>query len=226
MRSWPFLAFALFGAAGCANGVATDDTASELSVDSGGADPDVSAPAQPASTEAGLPDSDTSDASNDAGGATDTGSPTDDAAPDAAPTACAAANTCAAATVIPQISGDTGNDTRTAQGTTSEWLQVLATEDDGSVFGKDLRVKATLTSPPGTSFALYLYRGPDAPMLACGMNPAEQSTLTSGTNSVSDVWPDNLGHTDSKIVTLEVRNVSGTCDATATWTLTVMGDTN
>jgi hypothetical protein len=158
----------------------------------------------------------------------DTGTPdaSGDASGSDASTLCPPPNACASAKALPQLSADTGNDVRTVQGTTSEWVQVLATENGGSIFGHDLRIKATLVSPPGENFDLYLYQGGDAPALPCGIGPSSTSVLTIGTDTVTDKWDDQGDHPDTKIITFEVRHVSGTCAPGAQWTLSVMGNVN
>jgi hypothetical protein len=218
-----------FVVVGCAVGTVADDGTepAEPAAASGAAQDDASPPEQLASTEAGVPDAILG--SHDAGGgdaATDSSAADTGAADTGSSASCAASNACSGATVVAQLSADTGADTRSAQGSTSEWLQVLATENDGSLGGHDLRIKATLDSPPGTTFDLFLYRGADAPALACGSAPTASSTLGSGTQTATDLWTDNYAHTDSKIITIEVRHISGSCSPSAQWTLTLTGNTN
>jgi hypothetical protein len=212
---------------GCAVGSTEDDNPSEPD-DEAGTDIDASGSSHPFSTDASVTDAARpTDAAKPSDALADTSNPpgpAPDAGSDAA--ACVAPQACSAAVALSAVSADTGRDTRSAKGTTSEWVQVLATEDDGNVFGKDLRIKATLDSPPGTNFDLYLYRGPDAPALACSSTPKASSVLTTGTDTVTDLWSDNTGHNDAKVITFEVRHVSGPCDGSAQWTLTVTGDTN
>ena len=212
--------------AACAVDGVVEDNGADPGTDTADAALDASPGTNPASRDAGNTDASRADAPGDSArpdtGAADSGQ---DAAPDGS-AQCAAANNCPTATALPQVSADTGNDVRTTQGTTSQWVQVLATEDNGNWFGHDLRIKATLASPPGTNFDLYLYQGPDAPGLACGLSPKATSVLAIGTDTVADLWSDNANHDDAKIVTFEVRHVSGACAPGAQWTLTVTGDTN
>jgi hypothetical protein len=55
------------------------------------------------------------------------------------------------------VSGDTRNDSVSAQGTTGAWLHVGVTEDDSAWSGRPLHIRATLTSPPAAAFELRAY---------------------------------------------------------------------
>jgi hypothetical protein len=88
-----------------------------------------------------------------------------------------------------------------------------------------LSFKATLTSPPGITFQLFAYKG-------SGSGPNCGATPTAGTGSPSVVdktWPDNWGSDDSTWYVLEIRHISGgenaACDPSATWSLSVDGNT-
>ena len=217
-----FVALAVAAAGACAYGVspATDSTVTDGGVGTGRVD-------------AG--DGDASDASGDfdAGGplvdaAGGDGSGGDGASGD---TSCTSPNACANARDIGQVSGDTSPSTNsvTATGSTSEWLTLKVTEDDSSPVGHGMGLKVTLAGPPGTNYDLYLYvdTGGSATSRACGTpttssrNPAgqtDQATLSWGEGSVAN------GSDDTRIVTIEVRNVSGPCGLDNPWTIVAQGN--
>jgi len=156
-----------------------------------------------------------------------------DAAPDGGGTdggttgSCASPNTCPAATDLGTVSGDTGADTKTFQGSGSQWLKVRVSEDDSSVFGVELQMRAELQSPAGTNFNLFLYRAGSSSGQECSA-VTTSSTSTSAFDSASMSWGEGTisnGNDDDRTVTVEVRHVSGTCAPAAKWTLTVRGDT-
>ena len=99
---------------------------------------------------------------------------------------------------------------------------VLVNDSNAYGINHDESYTATLKSPPGMPFDLYVYTG-DASSPNCLATPV----LGSGTpESVSDQWPDVVFQDDSRWITFEVRSVSGQpCTPTAKWTLTVVGNT-
>ncbi len=139
---------------------------------------------------------------------------------------CAATNKCIAATDLGSVSGDTGSDTKSAQGHTSQWFTVRVTENDSDLFGVSLQLTATLTSPSGTNYDLYLYV-PSSDTLECSAVSA-QSTSTSVNDSASVEFGEggglSNGSKDDRTVTVEVRHVSGTCDPNQKWTLNLAGN--
>ena len=141
---------------------------------------------------------------------------------------CASPNTCVGATDLGSISGDTGADTKTGQGSGSQWFKVRVTENDNGVFAVPLIAKAELTSPPGTNFDVYLYVAGSLSGQECSAVSAS-STSTSNFDSAKVEFGESgtfsNGSDDSRTVTVEVRWVSGTCSPTAKWSLTVRGDT-
>jgi len=141
-------------------------------------------------------------------------------------TSCSAPNTCPTSTSLGSISGDTGSDMQTAQGTTSQWFTVRVTENDSSVFANSLEMKATLVSPAGANFDLYVYV-PGSDTLECSAVSAS-STSTSATDTAGVEFGESgtfsNGNDDSRTVTVEVRHVSGTCSAGSKWTLTLVGN--
>lgn len=113
------------------------------------------------------------------------------------------------------VSGDTGSDVINLTGSTSHWIKVVVGED--SLSGASLKLTATLTSPPGTNFDLYLHS------VSCA-SPTTSSTTT-GVDTAKVVIPDaTIGLPDDQWVLIEVRHVSGTCDPSAKWTLKLEGN--
>ena len=184
---------------------------------------------KPTEGEDAAPPAEEEDASTvDSGGSTDAGAP--DAAPDSGTGGgtCASANTCPGATDLGSISGDTGADTKTAQGSGSQWFKVRVTENDSNLFGLSLLAKAELISPPGTNFDLFVYVGSSASSQSCS-SPTTSSTSTGADSTVAEFGESSggisNGSSDERLVTVEVRWVSGTCLPTAKWSLTVRGNT-
>ena len=140
--------------------------------------------------------------------------------------ACTSPNTCSAAVNLGEVSGDKGADVKTAQGHTSQWFTVRVTEDDSDIVGVELGMTATLTSPPGTNYDLYIYV-PGSDTLECSA-VSHQSTSSSATDTATARFGEggvlSNGSSDDRTVTVEVRHVSGTCDATKKWTLKVEGN--
>ena len=138
---------------------------------------------------------------------------------------CASPNACAGATDLGSISGDTGSDSKSAQGSGSQWFKVRVTEDDSGFFGLSLLAKAQLTSPPGTNFDLFVYLADNGSALEC--STVTKSSTTTGAESAPVEWGEGAlanGNADDRNVTIEVRWVSGTCSPSAKWTLTVRGN--
>lgn len=141
---------------------------------------------------------------------------------------CDATTQCYSPTHLGSMRGDKGSDVITKQGTTSQWFSVHVTEADsgfGAIDPVPMRLRVTLTSPPGTNYDLFLY-GEDS---VCGTPDAESTS--SSTEDVVSVWwgehpsdPFSNSVDDSQTVTLEVRAVSGTCSSDAPYTLTIEGN--
>ncbi len=167
-------------------------------------------------------DAGAADASSDAGSKADGG----DGGTTTTGVPCTASNTCAAATDLGAVSGDTGGAVLTAQGTGSQWFRVYVTEDDDGVAGVKLRASATLTSPAGTNFDLYLYNGSSSSHECSAVSA--QSTNGSGMDQASVSFGEGgvlaNGSNDSRYVTVEVRHVSGTCSSNAKWSLSFNGN--
>lgn len=206
-------------AEGTADGVAAEDFLATTPADAGETEKEsvtIPPPSSPPSEDDDADAGSTVDAGSDAGGNTDAGG--------FGGVACTAPNTCASSVNLGSVRGDNGADTKSAQGHTSQWFTIRVTEDDHGVLGKDLWMTATLTSPPGTNFDLYLYV-PETDTLACTA-VSEQSSNASGTDSAAAKFGEGFsnGSDDSRTVTVEVRHVSGTCDPNKKWTLTVAGN--
>ena len=172
-------------------------------VDSGGTDPD-------AGTK--------SDAAPDSGSDSGTGG-----------AGCASPNVCTGATDLGTVSGDKNADTKTAQGSGSQWFTVRVTENDNTIFGAPEQVRADLQSPTGTHFDLFVYVAGGAAGQECSA-VTTSSTSAGGFNTAATSWGESAsgfsnGSDDSRTVTVEVRHVSGTCAPAAKWTLTFRGNT-
>jgi hypothetical protein len=175
--------------------------------------------------DAGVPDMDAGGGGVDAGGTPDAGG---GGGGGGGGTSCASANVCAGATDLGTISGDTGSDSKTAQGTGSYWFTVRVTENDSSISPLTLLTKAELTSPPGTNFDLFVYVASGGSGQECSAVKAS-STNASGLDTAKAEWGEtgifSNGSSDDRTVTVEVRWISGTCSAATPWTLTVYGNT-
>jgi hypothetical protein len=149
-----------------------------------------------------------------AGGGQGGGGPCDFTAP----------KSCSIADALPEIKGDDGNDLRTASGTTSRWFHIYVSESVSSpVTFPQLSYTATLSSPPGMDYDLYVYTGDD-------QGPNCLATPVKGTGnpeSVTDTWGDSIAAEDGTWLALEVRYVSGSdCGPGDTWTLEIEGHTD
>jgi hypothetical protein len=159
-------------------------------------------------------------------------SPTTDAATDASSgdgsTSCAPATTCQTGGAIGSISGDTSPASNgvTRTGTSSAWFAVLVTENDNGVGGKAMGARAQLATTTGANYDLHVWMSPSAAPTArvCNML-AGSSTLPDGQiEEVNLSWGEGIGGNnadDTRIVMLEVRHVSGPCEAAYPWTLTM-----
>lgn len=138
-------------------------------------------------------------------------------------------NTCGSSKDLGAIAGDTGAPVKNVTGAASRWLHLRVEEQVTGIFasGRKLSVKATLVSPPGHNFDLFVYR-PDNDVKECSA-VRKSSEATTGDDVVSINWgegADPNGASDSRFVTFEVRDIdgTGTCDPTATWQLKVEGN--
>lgn len=132
------------------------------------------------------------------------------------PVSCTAPNTCASAQSIGTIAGD-GTAVAaplTASGTTGRWLSFRVKETDSGVFGKSLKVKATLTAPQGWTFTARMDTQTDVAQ-ACSAK-----LYTPIGNALALEWTEGFGASDdSRNVVVEIK--PGTCPITAPWTFKV-----
>jgi hypothetical protein len=159
------------------------------------------------------------------GGGTSDASTNADAGVDAGGTInCAATSTCATANSTGSVSGDTTSAPVVVTGDTSAWVLVRVTEDDSGTFGVKLSLRATLASPAGANFDLYMYE--DAPTQCT--TATKQSVMTSGSDVINTSFGESgffsNGSKDDKDIYVEVRQVSGSCKAGTNWTLTFEGN--
>ena len=134
-----------------------------------------------------------------------------------------ALNTCPTSDTLSAVDGDQNNDTRTIKGTTSKWFKVLVNEAVSSIISyPQLSYTATLATPPGMDFDLFVYNGSFSTP-SCSGTPKHAS---GNPESVNDTWADTIGTEDTRWLTLEVRYISGEMCPSDPWTLTVKGHTN
>ena len=141
--------------------------------------------------------------------------------------ACTSPNTCQAATSLGTMSGDTSGSDLSSQGDTAEWFVADIIENDSSPLGVPMKLKVTLTSPPGMNFDLYVYLGGSVNAIECTSVKASSTNGVGQTDTVSLEWGETgalaNGVDDSRHVSVEVRYVSGTCDPSSKWSLDLHG---
>ena len=163
----------------------------------------------------------------DAGSAPDTAPPVEAGpapkppAPPPPQNACKTANQCSTASSAGSIAGDTGSESFSDQGATSKWIAFRVRED--SRFGGSTKFTATLLSPPGTNYDLFVYMNTEADEVECAKESTSSTEAAGTSDKVSMSWGYAF-YDDSRTVRVEVRHISGPCDATAPWTLFVEGD--
>lgn len=143
------------------------------------------------------------------------------------PPACDNALTCQTATVLGMVSGDEASPDLQADGSEPTWVAFQVTEDNESALGEALSFTATLQSPPGYDFDLYVYRGAEGASNGCN-GTLQQSTAASGIDVVSMSWGEGAvanGADDRRWIAVEIVAKNDMCDPEATWTLTIEGDT-
>lgn len=142
---------------------------------------------------------------------------------------CTGTSSCSAATDLGTVSGDSGAATVQSKGSGSRFFRVRVTEDNSSLFGQELSVKATLSVPASADYDLYAYVNTTSDVMPCGGSPAkssqaggiganEQLKLTWGEGTVAN------GGDDGRWVVIEVRHKAGPCDAGTEWQLIVAGN--
>ncbi|MBK8238745.1 MAG: hypothetical protein IPK74_24730 [Deltaproteobacteria bacterium] len=140
---------------------------------------------------------------------------------------CPQLATCATATVIGQVSGDAASPLLGAEGSEPTWISLQVTEDNDALTGEAVSFTATLDSPPGADFDLFVYRGAAGGSTGCG-GVAQQSTSAGPSDVVHMSWGEAgvaNGIDDRAWVAIEIRPKADACDGLATWVLTVEGDT-
>jgi hypothetical protein len=156
------------------------------------------------------------DASSDGGSSSDGGG--DD---------CPNDSTCPVATVIGEVSGDEGSPPIVRVGTEATWVSFQVTEDNDGVTGENVEFTATLTSPVGIDYDLYVYRGPPGADSGCG-GSLDQSTSAGAEDVVHMSWGEGgvaNGGDDRAWLAAEIVPKAGMCDPLAQWSLTIEGDT-
>ena len=146
---------------------------------------------------------------------------------DASQVSCTAGATCAAAVQLGSVSGDTGAATVQGSGYQSAWYQVRISENDSDVFGVPMNVTATLTSPAGINYDLYLYLNTGSDVIECAS--ATQSSTSTGTSDSAHLsWGESgtfsNGSNDDRTLSVEVRYVSGTCSMAKPFQLVISGN--
>jgi hypothetical protein len=227
----------LFVLGGCA--VGDDEEGGATPIDD--ATPSDAAVHDSVAKDTGTAPADTGTAPLDSGSATDShvgpadsgGGPVDTGAPpvDTGVLACVtatAADCSGAAQDLGSISGDTGKPTVTASGSDGGFVRVRITEDDSSLLSSvDLSARIDLMTPGGEDFDLYVYRGPlkaDGGGVEC--TTVHASSTKAGDDSVKESWSDNRpigGSDDARVLSIEVRPKSLSCDPALRWTLLVSG---
>jgi hypothetical protein len=166
------------------------------------------------------PDDGSSDGSADA--SSDGGSTSDGGNED-----CPNDSTCPVATVIGEVSGDEGSPPIVRVGTEPTWVSFQVTEDNDGVTGENVEFTATLTSPVGIDYDIYVYRGPPGADSGCG-GSLDQSTSAGAEDVVHMSWGEGgvaNGGDDRAWVAAEIVPKAGMCDPLAQWSLTIEGDT-
>ena len=133
-------------------------------------------------------------------------------------------NACASAEELPGVDGDQGSDTRLEHGVGSKWYRIYVKEAVSSVISyPDLSFTATLKSPPGVKYDLYVYPG-SGDGIECGAAAIHASGVP---EAYSQTWNDAAISDNSQWFVFEVRYVSGAdCGPGSTWQLEVQGHTN
>lgn len=200
---------------------ASDQVEDDITVDagsSGGPRRDSGGINDSAATTDGLVRRDTGTTADDASTISDA-STTSDASSAAA---CANPSACGAALAAGEVKGDNPSTPVTVTGTTSRWVKIRVKEDDNSIFGYPLTLRATLNSPPGSNFDLFLYDG--APTQCTTPN---FSSTTAGSDVIEVEFGESgafsNGSDDSRDVYVEVRYASGSCPPSGNWSLTFQG---
>lgn len=139
-------------------------------------------------------------------------------------------NTCALAKNIGSISGDEKGPAKTITGATSQWFTIEVQETVTGFLSSstDLSLAATLTSPAGKNFDLFVYVPDGGGTKECHL-PDQKSENTTGDDKATVGWGDTFASSDTRTVSIEVREIvdptapAAACDPTAKWTLKLEG---
>ncbi len=141
---------------------------------------------------------------------------------------CTTSATCAApTTTLPGMGGDEeGEGSVSESGFQAAWFSVRLTETDSGLGGDPMSIYATLTSPAGASFDLFVYVDTNNDDIDC--TTPTGTVTTSGSTETSNIeWgetgPFANDSDDSRTVSIEIRPKTGdTCASSATWSLSIL----
>ncbi len=136
-------------------------------------------------------------------------------------------STCQAPHVMGSISGDLNQGTLTAQGSCSEWLRVRLTEDAHGVLAGQMKITATLLSPAGENFDVYLHVNAATDVLECNTVAAKSELGPGQADIAKTAWGEYYAANDaddSRYVTIEVKNHNGASCSASPWSLVVQGN--
>ena len=139
---------------------------------------------------------------------------------------CPNETVCGNAEVIGMVSGDSNSPAIQASGSEPVWLTFQVTEDNDAVTGEALAFTATLSSPPGVDFDLYVYRGAANGQTGCG-GVMDSSTAAVGNDVVHMGWGEGgvaNGVDDRSWVAVEIIPKGDMCPYGGQWSLNVVGD--
>jgi len=192
--------------------------------DPDGFDDDPFPDPDPIDTTTGFPPDETTTGVGDettmgppAGETTDDGGPMGD---------CPNLDTCQGASGIGLVSGDESSRTIGASGSESTWIEFQVTENDDALVGAAMSFTATLSSPAGADFDLYVYRGMEGGNTGCN-GFMQQSTSAGSQDAVSMTWGEGVvpnGLDDGVWVAVEIRAKDDMCAPGQQWMLTVEGN--
>ena len=140
---------------------------------------------------------------------------------------CPIEDVCADAVNIGTVSGDEPSASIEVSGDASGWLTFRVIEDDHTLSGEALSFTATLTSPLGVDFDLYVYRGPAEGRSGCD-GVMESSTAAVGDDVVHMSWGEGAmanAIADDAWIAVEIIPKGDMCPDGDDWSLTVEGDT-
>jgi hypothetical protein len=135
---------------------------------------------------------------------------------------CPSTSTCQAGMMLGAVSGDSGSQMLMTTGYQSAWYRVRVTEDSSN--GIQLSLSATLTSPPGLDFDVFVYVNEGQDLVEC-TTASGTRTPNGAAETVYRVWGDTFASSDSRTVSIEVRPISGTCAPDKMWQLKLVGNT-